>query len=355
MWFRRRDDGGATALAEDPGASLGDEPVALFAEIERLSAANRRRAGGDHARERALLTLRNRAAIALVQSAPDPGGPFARPEPDAAALDAVAPGPSGLPEIGPAQLTAGLLRAAILTHGCLLVRGLVTRPDAERLAAQIDRAFAERERHDTGQRFDDGWFSGFAPDPRHGEPLSREWIKSGGGLLAVDSPRLSFAWFELLRGAGLPTVIGAYLGEAPLIAADKTTLRRADPSVGGAWHQDGKFMGEVNALNVWLSLSRCGDEAPGLDIVPKRIDHHVTTQTDEAWLDNMVSQRMAEQAAGDTPILRPIFEPGDALLFDELFLHKTASDPAMPRPRFAVESWFFGPSGFPADYAPLAV
>ncbi len=73
----------------------------------------------------------------------------------------------------------------------------------------------------------------------------------------------------------------------------------------------------------------------------------MATATDEAMFDNMVSQRMAEQAAGDTPILRPIFEPGDALLFDELFLHKTGSDPSMPKPRFAIESWFFGASGFP--------
>jgi hypothetical protein len=64
---------------------------------------------------------------------------------------------------------------------------------------------------------------------------------------------------------------------------------------------------------------------------------------------------MAEEAAGVTTILRPIFVPGDALFFDELFLHKTGSDPDMPNPRFAIENWFFGASGFPLDYAPIAV
>jgi hypothetical protein len=81
----------------------------------------------------------------------------------------------------------------------------------------------------------------------------------------------------------------------------------------------------------------------------------VTTETDEAMMTNQVSQRIAEEAAGDTRILRPIFEPGDALLFDELFLHKTASEPTMRKPRFAIENWFFGASGFPADYVPLAL
>ena len=54
-------------------------------------------------------------------------------------------------------------------------------------------------------------------------------------------------------------------------------------------------------------------------------------------------------------IMRPVFEPGDVLLFDELFLHATAAEPDMPNMRYAVESWYFGPSAFPAGYAPLAV
>jgi len=31
------------------------------------------------------------------------------------------------------------------------------------------------------------------------------------------------------------------------------------------------------------------------------------------------------------------------------------SDPEMPKPRYALESWFFGPSAFPNDYSPVAV
>jgi hypothetical protein len=125
--------------------------------------------------------------------------------------------------------------------------------------------------------------------------------------------------------------------------------------VGGGWHQDGAFMGQVRALNLWLSLSRCGDQSPGLDIVPRRLDQLVTSGTDETFLAYQVSQRVAEEAAGERRIIRPIFEPGDALFFDELFLHKTGSDPAMPNPRFAIENWFFGGSAFPVEYAPLTV
>jgi hypothetical protein len=333
---------------ERPGqlAEFRGSDEQLADEIERLTEGNRKRETPE--RDRRLLQLRNQAGIRLVEAA---GGAPPHPEPDFAAL----PAGDGLPEFTLGEVTPGLLRAAILRDGCLLVRGLMPRTEAVRMAGKIERSFGERERYDGGQRFDASYYQPFAPDPRLGVEVGRQWIKNGGGVLAVDAPALSFELFELFTRSGVADLVAGYLGELPLVTVHKSTLRKAEPTVAGAWHQDGKFMGEVRALNLWLSLSHCGDEAPGLDIVPRRIDHHVTTQTDEAWLDHAVSQRMAEEAAGDTSILRPIFEPGDALLFDELFLHKTGSDPSMPRARLALENWFFGPSGFPADYAPLVV
>ena len=127
--------------------------------------------------------------------------------------------------------------------------------------------------------------------------------------------------------------------------------------MGGAWHQDGKFMGPVRALNLWVSLSRCGDESPGLDILPSRLEEYLPTGTDDAALSYQVAQKKVEEAAERTgkPVVRPIFEPGDAVFFDEKFLHATGSDPSMPKPRYAIENWFFGPSGFPEMYAPIAL
>ena len=359
MFFKRRRKGehGGAAVAEraQPGrpedAALEWEGTdeELSAEIERLTAENR--AARDPERDRRVLRLRHLAGIRRLDAAPaDPR----HPEPDTAALP---PAGGGLPEFTREELTPGLLRAALLRDGCALVRGLVPRDRALAFAEQIDRAFAERERVEDAGAAPSGWYEEFHPHTRYedGRILGRTWIRDGGGVLAADAPMLSFEMHEMFAGADLPALVEGYLGEPPLISAHKTTLRKADPSVMGAWHQDGKFMGDVRALNLWLSLSRCGDESPGLDLVPRRLDHFVTAATDEAVLDYTVSQRMAEEAAGDQPIIRPIFEPGDALLFDELFLHKTGSDPAMPKPRYAIENWFFGGSGFPDDYAPIAV
>jgi hypothetical protein len=339
----RREHNAGTAVAEPPrGEEFDGSTEELLGEIQRLSDANR--GDRDPATERRLLTLRHLAGIRLLDGAPrDP----AHPEPAFERL----PGGDGLPDIASADLTPELLRAGILRDGCLLVRGLVPREAAQAFADGIERAFEERDRDDPAA----GWYEEFSPHPRFGAVNERPWIKEGGGVLAIDSPMLSFEMLELFESAGVPRLVAGYLGEPALISVQKTTLRKAEPTVGGAWHQDGAFMGKVRSLNLWLALSRCGDVAPGLDIVPRRLDGLAPTQTDEAMLSYQVSQRKAEEAAGDVPIIRPLFEPGDALFFDELFLHQTGSDPSMPDPRFAIENWFFGGSAFPGEFAPVAV
>ena len=112
-------------------------------------------------------------------------------------------------------------------------------------------------------------------------------------------------------------------------------------------------MGDVRALNVWLSLSHCGDEAPGMDVVPRRLDG-ILRAGRRCGLQLVDLEQVAEEAAGETGIVRPIFEPGDVLLFDDLFLHTTAAEPSMPKSRLAIESWFFGASASPEQYSPLA-
>ena len=87
--------------------------------------------------------------------------------------------------------------------------------------------------------------------------------------------------------------------------------------------------------------------------MPTRLDDLVEAGGEGTVLDYQVSNATAEKAAGDLGIIRPIFEPGDVLLFDDLFLHQTGSQPDMPKPRYAIESWFFGTTGFTSNYVPL--
>jgi hypothetical protein len=318
----------------------------LQAEIAALTGENRRTPDVDT--ERRILHLRHLAGIRLLEPTIQP----TFPETDLSLLPPIG---EGLPEFSPAEVTPELLRAGMMRDGSVLVRGLVPRSVALAFASKIDEAFEARAGFEDDGKLSPGVYEEFVPEPGVGDVTVRGWVRQGGGVLAADSPSLAFEMQEMFADAGVPELAAGYLGEPALFSVNKTTLRKASPEVAGGWHQDGKFMGPVRALNLWLSLSRCGDVAPGLDVVPRRLDHLVTAATDEAQLDYVVSQSKAEEAAGDRPIVRPVFEPGDALFFDEMNLHKTGSDPSMPNPRFAIENWFFGGSAFPEDYVPVAV
>jgi hypothetical protein len=159
---------------------------------------------------------------------------------------------------------------------------------------------------------------------------------------------------EVVDETGVGDLIATHLGERPALSANKCTLRRVPIDTNTDWHQDGAFLGEgARTIDLWLSLSHCGRDAPGLDIVPRRIDHVVQTGTEGAFFDWSVSPAVVDDVAGETPVIRPEFAPGDALLFDHLLLHRTAAGPEMTRERYAIETWFFAPSAYPDGQIPL--
>ena len=274
-------------------------------------------------------------------------------------------GADGLPEIRARDLNAAIVRGAILDGGCLLVRGLFDEERAKRIAGGIDRALDARDATARGDQVECGHFEHLEADPRY-DLQDRYWVESAGGLWTADSPFLAAEIYGLFGDLGLVDLARDYLGEQPILTVQKGTLRKVSPSnevidsivsqgAGGGWHQDGKFLGSAKALNVWISLSRCGDLSPGMDLVPRRLPELVATGTEGAPLDWTVAEKVALEVAGDRGIVRPIFNPGDALIFDEMFLHTTAIEETMSQPRHAIETWFFGSSAFPPDYAPIAL
>ena len=183
---------------------------------------------------------------------------------------------------------------------------------------------------------------------------TRKFVREGGGVWTVESPRMMFRFLEVLERAGLRPLIADYLGERPALTLKKSTLRRTSPLPFADWHQDGAFLGDgIRTINLWLSLSHCGDDAPGLDLLPRRLDRIVETGSGGAIFPWSVGPGTVEEAAEGVEVIRPLFKPGDALLFDEMFLHRTATDETMTRDRYAIETWFFAPSVYPGDQIPF--
>lgn len=331
---------------------LGRRRGRVLEELDALIEANR--SGRSDEAEVRLVQIRNQAFAELG----DPGSDFAAPESRPASDDS---DDDGLPSIAAAELTAPIIRGAFLEHGCLIVRGLVEPGRAAELLGGIDQVFEGRDAHLNGAPITETapWYLPFVPEPEYAASVSigRGFVGKGSGVWTADSPRLLFELLDTFEQAGLRRTITEYLGERPAISVNKGTLRRAAPKVGTEWwHQDGAFLGAgIRSLNIWLSLNHCGVDAPGLEVVPKRLEEIVDKGTEGADFHWSVGDAVVERVSGGK-LARPIFGPGDAMLFDHLFLHRTGTTPEMTETRYATETWFFAPSAYPdpQEQVPLA-
>ena len=329
----------------EPGRSL-------LGQVASLTAQNRRRRSAEL--DERLVRVRHGAFAALDASPLVVWPPaFDDPFPDVEGRP---------PEISRAELTAATLGGAIQHHGCLLVRGLFAAGTVAKLVDDTDRAFRAREQAEAGAPLSETtpWYLPFEPDPDWPRlaDAQRKWVRDCGAMWVADSPASMFDVMEGFAEAGIPELLRDYLGEPPAMSVNKCTLRRVHPAASGAWHQDGSFLGSgMRTVDVWVALSDCGGDtsAPGLAMVPRRIDHVLATNLEGATSPISVGATELAAVLHGKPPLRPEFAAGDGLLFDELFLHCTGGTTDKTRDRYALEAWFFAPSAFPSMYVPMAV
>lgn len=269
-------------------------------------------------------------------------------------------GVDGIPEIDASELDATKVASGVTHHGALLVRNLVDQAWVAQLKLDIDRAIEGHDAWKDGAPVEETapWFVPFEPPEEHAKVRSlRRWVREGGGCWASDSPQA----FADLRAAydqvGLRSIIAEHLGEQPTVSVNKATLRRVSHDLPQAdWHQDGAFLERavgLRTVNVWLTLTDCGVAAPGLDVLPVRMRELAERGTNGAFFDWSVGNATVEALATETPVVRPVFRAGDALLFDEMNLHRTALSPDMIEDRYAIECWFFAASTFPPHHVPV--
>lgn len=310
------------------GAERGDLPAAIARLTEDA------RTHRDPATLERLVRLRRAAFDGTEPMKPaQPGKPFRLPIDPKTRLAVATPG----------LLAGRTILSGIESTGCLLVRELFDEETVQRLTLAIERAFQSRERSRGG-----------ATDPETRSSYHElEDVRWGGGrafldeaaILAADSPSGFFDVMEAFTNAGVIEVVAQFMGERPALSVEKTVLRRASPLFVAAWHQDGAFLGtEIRSLNVWVPLSPCGRDAPSLEFVPRRVDHLLPTGHFYDW--DIADVTVAEQHPLEAVL--PEFDPGDALFFDHLFVHRTGITPWMKGTRYGLESWFFAPSAFPS-------
>ena len=314
----------------------------LLDAVEALQAADR--LGRDLEIETRLVNLRH-AAFDELTDPPRPDWPPAYPDPFPDVVGAV-------PEIARDELTTEVLGGAILHHGSLLVRGLLPPAEAAHMRSNAEQTFTARYARKDGVPLAETapWFVPF----RKGKHTTFGWQY----LVRVpDSPPSMSDLVEVYRSAGVVDAITGYLGERPALSSEKCCFRRAPVTeLNENHHQDGAFFGEdCRTVNCWIALSHCGDTAPGIDVLPRRVDHVVDTGTPGAGMYWTIAPNVVADAGEGIGVVRPVFEPGDALIFDHLCIHRTAVDLSMTHERLSIECWFFGPSTYPERDVPIVI
>lgn len=322
------------AAAEAGGRRL--EAIELLQAVTRL--------GHDLDVERRLVDLRH-DAYAELHDPPRADWPPSYPDPFPAVVGAV-------PEIGRDELSTEVLGGAIAHHGSLLVRGLLDPDVAAHMRRNAEQTFAARYARKDGAPLEETapWFVPF----RKGKHTTFGWQY----LVRVpDSPPSMADLVDVYRGTGVVDAIEGYLGERPALSSEKCCFRRAPVApLQEDYHQDGAFFGEAcRTVNCWIALDHCGDTAPGVDVLPRRVDRVVSTGTVGAGMYWTIAPSVVDEVSGGTAVVRPVFEPGDALLFDHLLIHRTAVDLSMTSERLSIECWFFGPSTYPDRDVPIVI
>lgn len=273
---------------------------------------------------------------------------------------AMASARDGIPEIEAHDLNGSTLGSAISNHGSLIIRGLVPEAFASEMRERIDHTMATAENlRANGREWETGspWYSRNPVTREHDVLHVRNVTENdGGSLLAADSPHTFEKIIAQYERVGVFRTVTEYLGERPALSLGKTVLRRVPATSTTDWHQDGAFLGgDIRVVNLWVALTDCGLDAPGLDVVAKRFPEVVETGTQGALFNWSVGPDLVESMKPATKIESPVFRAGDAIMFDQLCLHRTGVRPGMTKTRYAIESWMFAPSAFPMKQFPLFV
>lgn len=263
-----------------------------------------------------------------------------------------------IPEIESRALTPELLKNGVIGHGALILRNFCDQPFIDKMKTNIDRSMEAYDLYQAGKPLLElaPWYHPVDAPNKDEFRIENAWARKAAGVFGASSPRSMFDLLGEIENTNLIESIEHYFGERPALSVKKTTLRRVPRDSNAGWHQDGAFLGEnIRTVNLWIALTDCGSTAPSMDMVPLRLNEIVPTGTDNADYSWTVNNDLAIRVSGPTPPQRLHFKAGDAILFDEMNLHRTGVSPGMTNDRYAIEAWFFAPSKYPTDQLPILV
>jgi hypothetical protein len=139
----------------------------------------------------------------------------------------------------------------------------------------------------------------------------------------------------------------------PTLRWDHSFLRRVEPRSAATrvpFHQDLNAFGLMLA-NVWTPLVDCGIDAPGLQVVARRICEIVPTMaTSNYYQDLEIAESKVRQIFGADALWAPAMACGDVLVLLGTTIHRTYLNQGTTRRRTSLELRFGPPAS--SDRAP---
>jgi hypothetical protein len=123
---------------------------------------------------------------------------------------------------------------------------------------------------------------------------------------------------------------------------DKSYVRTIYPDPNSwhlPFHQDQSIFAHP-LFNLWIPLTSCGVDAPGLEVVTAGLDNELETFSDEDSQYAAAKKQIRESdvlASFADQIWHPAMEPGDVLVFLGTTIHRSYVTPEMNKPRTSIE------------------
>jgi phytanoyl-CoA dioxygenase PhyH len=220
---------------------------------------------------------------------------------------------------------ADAIARAFEANGAVHVLGAVDVAVLSRVAEAARAVFVERET--------------LAQEGRLPEALSTDYVRR---FIHLEHLQLGSDIARSLMHPVFLEIARSYLEKEPEPAEHShvRSIQPIRPNTYLPFHQDQAIL-KKKLLNVWIPLSACGDDAPGLEIVlgswgellPVSPPPDARFAVEHATIDeDVVLDRFGRRA-----LWRPVFEFGDAMVFAGTTAHRTYATLGMSRDRMSVE------------------
>ena len=204
-------------------------------------------------------------------------------------------------------------------RGHVLVRGAFPADTINVICREVARFFSDFEARMAAAQVsevDRGLYETF------GNLTFDRMVESGFGGVA--------ALFPAIRASKLAPVIAAHFGEAIHVPRNHVLGRYYQPPYGNVvpYHQDVTVIDPRASVTTWIPLNECGAAAPGLELANALITAPLPITPGDYTIT-------ADVIEWDS--IRPVFKPGDAVLFLNTTPHRSYVTPDMTRPRYSFE------------------